>query len=80
MILTGRTYFGKEVYDLMRAVDVLYSFDFIDKEKIGAIGHSAAGNVLVYFMFVDKRIKVGVSSCTTPFSFNKGFMGTRQGN
>ena len=63
MILTGRTYFGKEVYDLMRAVDVLSSFDFIDKEKIGSIGHSAAGNILVYFMFVDKRIKVGVSSC-----------------
>jgi dienelactone hydrolase len=63
MILSGRTYFGKEVYDLMRAVDVLSSFDFIDNEKIGAIGHSAAGNVLVYFMFVDKRIKVGVSSC-----------------
>ena len=63
MILTGRTYFGKEVYDLMRAVDVLSSFDFVDNEKIGSIGHSAAGNILVYFMFVDKRIKVGVSSC-----------------
>ncbi len=63
MILNGRTYFGKEVYDLMRAVDVLSSFGFVDKEKIGAIGHSAAGNILVYFMFVDKRIQVGVSSC-----------------
>lgn len=63
MILSGRTYFGKEVYDLMRATDVLTSLDYVDKEKIGAIGHSAGGNVLVYFMFVDKRIKVGVSSC-----------------
>jgi len=63
LILQGRTYFGKEVYDLMRAVDVLSSLEFVDPQRIGAIGHSAAGNVLVYFMFMDKRIKAGVSSC-----------------
>jgi dienelactone hydrolase len=63
LILKGRTHFGKEVYDLMRAVDVLYTYDFVDKDKIGAIGHSAGGNVLVYFMFADSRIKVGASSC-----------------
>jgi len=63
MILSGRTYFGKEVYDLMRAVDVLYTYDFVNREKIGAIGHSAGGNILVYFMLVDKRVQIGVSSC-----------------
>lgn len=63
LILSGRTYLGKEVYDLMRATDVLCSLDFVAKERIGAIGHSAGGNILVYFMFVDKRIKAGVSSC-----------------
>jgi len=63
MTLSERTYFGKEIYDLMRAVDVLCSYDFVDKGKIGAIGHSAGGNILVYFMFVDKRVQVGVSSC-----------------
>ncbi|NIV15651.1 MAG: prolyl oligopeptidase family serine peptidase [Aliifodinibius sp.] len=63
LILNGRTHFGKEVYDLMRAVDVLYTYDFVDRDKIGAIGHSAGGNVLVYFMFVDQRVTVGVSSC-----------------
>jgi dienelactone hydrolase len=63
LILAGRTNFGKEAYDLMRAVDVLYQFDFVDKHRVGAVGHSAGGNVLPYFMFVDKRIKVGVSSC-----------------
>ncbi|NIR49784.1 acyl-CoA thioester hydrolase, partial [candidate division KSB1 bacterium] len=59
LILKGRTHFGKEVYDLMRAVDVLYTYDFVDRDKIGAIGHSAGGNVLVYFMFVDQRVTVG---------------------
>jgi len=63
LILKGRTDFGKEVYDLMRAVDILCQYDFVDKERIGTIGHSAGGNVVPYFMFVDKRIKVGVSSC-----------------
>lgn len=63
LILDGRTDFGKETYDLMRAVDVLYALDFVDKERIGAIGHSAGGNVLPYFMFVNKRVKAGVSSC-----------------
>ena len=63
LILSGRTNFGKEIYDLMRAVDVLYKYDIVDRQRIGAIGHSAGGNVLPYFMFVDKRIKAGVSSC-----------------
>ncbi|MFB0525819.1 MAG: alpha/beta hydrolase family protein [Phycisphaerae bacterium] len=63
LILSGRTYYGKEIYDLMRATDVLYSLDYVDKNKIGAIGHSGGGNILVYYMFVDKRVKVGVSSC-----------------
>jgi dienelactone hydrolase len=63
LILAGRTNFGKETYDLMRAVDVLYRSDFVDRERIGAIGHSAGGNVVPYFMFVDKRVKAGVSSC-----------------
>jgi len=63
LILSGRTATGKEVYDLMRAVDVLYSLEYVDKERIGAIGHSGGGYILVYFMFVDKRIKIGASSC-----------------
>lgn len=63
LILSGRTYYGKEIYDLMRTTDVLYSLDYVDKNKIGAIGHSGGGNILVYYMFVDKRVKVGVSSC-----------------
>lgn len=63
LTLLGRTRAGKETYDLMRATDVLCSLDYVDPERIGAIGHSAGGNALVYFMFVDRRIKVGISSC-----------------
>ena len=63
LLLKGRTSPGKEVYDLMRAVDVIYSFDIVDTNRIGAIGHSAGGYNLVYFMFADPRVKVGISSC-----------------
>jgi len=63
LLLKGRTSQGKEAYDLMRSADVLYSLDVVDTNRIGAIGHSAGGYNLVYFMFADPRVKVGISSC-----------------
>jgi dienelactone hydrolase len=63
LLLSGRNMMGKEVYDLMAATDVLLSLGYVDKDRVGAIGHSAGGNALIYFMFADPRIKVGVSSC-----------------
>ena len=63
LLLRGRNFIGKEVYDLMVAVDVLNSLAYVDQNRIGAIGHSAGGNSLVYFMFADPRLRVGVSSC-----------------
>jgi len=63
LLLGGRNMLGKEVYDLMVATDVLGSLPYVDRDRMGAIGHSAGGNALVYFMFADPRIKVGVSSC-----------------
>jgi dienelactone hydrolase len=63
LLLKGRNFIGKEVYDLMVGVDVLNSLSYVDKNRIGAIGHSAGGNSLAYFMFADTRVKVGVSSC-----------------
>ena len=43
LIMQGRTNTGKEVYGLTRAVDVLYTYDFVDTNRIGAIGHSGGG-------------------------------------
>jgi dienelactone hydrolase len=63
LLLAGRTASGKEVYDLMRCVDVLCHTPGVDTARIGAIGHSAGGYALGYFMFADKRIKAGASSC-----------------
>jgi dienelactone hydrolase len=63
LLLSGRSMMGKEVFDLMVATDVLASVESVDKNRMGAIGHSAGGNALIYFMFADPRIRVGVSSC-----------------
>jgi cephalosporin-C deacetylase-like acetyl esterase len=54
LMSVGRSTIGKEVYDLERTMDVLYNMSVVDKNKIGAIGHSAGGNALVYFMFADR--------------------------
>jgi dienelactone hydrolase len=63
LLVTGRCTMGKEVYDLERTTDVLFAMPEVDRNKIGAIGHSAGGNALAYFMFADQRVKIGVSSC-----------------
>lgn len=63
LFLQGRTTYSKEAYDVSMAVDVLFSTNIVDEEKIGIIGHSGGGNVVPYAMFFDKRIKLGVSSC-----------------
>jgi hypothetical protein len=63
LLLKGRTAFGKEASDLMVTTDVLSALEYVDRDRIGAIGHSAGGHVLVFFMFADPRVKVGVSSC-----------------
>lgn len=63
LIMRGRTETGKEVYDLSRAVDVLYEYAFVDTNRIGAIGHSGGGYNLIPFVFYDERVDLAVSSC-----------------
>ncbi|MBC7936603.1 MAG: prolyl oligopeptidase family serine peptidase [Rhizobacter sp.] len=63
LLSTGRNFIGKEVYDLMLATDVLMETQGIDRKRIGAVGHSAGGQILPYFMFADRRITAGISSC-----------------
>lgn len=62
LLLEGRNFVGKEVYELMLTTDVLSKTPGLDAARIGAIGHSAGGYILAYFMFMDKRIKAGASS------------------
>lgn len=54
---------GKDLWDVMRAVDLLETMGEVDSEKIGSIGHSQGGGITIHAMALDNRIKVGVSSC-----------------
>lgn len=54
---------GKNMEDSIAAVDVLYTLDCVDKDKIGAIGHSLGGHNSMFATAVDNRITVGVSNC-----------------
>jgi dienelactone hydrolase len=53
----------KAVWDNIRGIDLLSSLDFVDPEKIGAIGHSLGGHNSVYTAVFEPRIQVVVSSC-----------------
>lgn len=63
LFLKGRNGAGKETYDLTLSMDILYTINFVDKNNIGAIGFSAGGYFLTYYMFYDTRVKCGVSAC-----------------
>lgn len=54
---------GKMAWDVSRAVDYLHSLDFVDRERIGCIGHSHGGYTTWFAMALDERIAAGVSSC-----------------
>ena len=56
----GREAQFKRVFDGLRAVDVLQSLDFVDSEKIGAIGHSMGAEDVYWLMAFDDRVKAGV--------------------
>jgi dienelactone hydrolase len=63
------TIIAKTIVDHMQAVDLLQHLDFVDKDKIGVIGHSFGGYNVFFQSSVDPRIKVVVSSCgLSPFT------------
>jgi dienelactone hydrolase len=59
----GSSLLAKYISDLCRGVDFLQTLDYVDSERIGAIGHSMGGNAVTWLTWYDKRIKAGVCSC-----------------
>ncbi len=54
---------GKDIEDSMAAVDVLFSLDNVNMNRIGVIGHSHGGSNAIFAMALDDRVSVGVSNC-----------------
>jgi dienelactone hydrolase len=59
----GWSMYGKIVYDLRRAVDYLYTLDFVDKGRICVMGHSLGGHSGFFTAALEPRITACVSSC-----------------
>jgi hypothetical protein len=58
----GRSWSSKATYDAMRAVDLLISLDFVDSERIGAVGHSMGAGYVFRLMIMDERVRGGIAS------------------
>jgi dienelactone hydrolase len=54
---------GKMIWDLQRAIDYLETLDFVDRERIGCVGHSHGGYTTLFAMAFDERIRAGASNC-----------------
>ena len=53
---------AKMLYDAMRAVDILESVPNVDKQRIGAVGHSLGAKETLYLAAFDERVKAAVAS------------------
>lgn len=53
----------KGIVNHRRGVDLLQSLPFVDREKIGVIGHSLGGHNALFLAVFDQRIKAIISSC-----------------
>lgn len=54
---------GKNVEDSRSSIDVLCALDYVDKGRIGVIGHSLGGHNAIFAAALDERIRVVVSNC-----------------
>ena len=61
-ILTGETLSKIAIEDAMGAISVLNSLEFVDRSKIGCMGHSYGGNTTYFTTAFDKRIRYALSS------------------
>lgn len=53
----------KGIFNHIRCLDLLETFNFVDPERIGVIGHSLGGHNAMFLGAFDQRLKVIVASC-----------------
>ncbi|WP_254513982.1 alpha/beta fold hydrolase [Anatilimnocola floriformis] len=53
----------KAIWTNVRALDLLETLDYVDAEKVGAIGHSLGGHNALFTAVFEPRIKCVVTSC-----------------
>lgn len=53
----------KAIWNNMRGIDLLESLPCVDRERIGAIGHSLGGHNALYTAAFDQRLRCVITSC-----------------
>ncbi len=57
-LMMGRTFFGLNLFDLIRSLDYLESRPDVKRKAIGCAGFSLGGNLAAWLAALDRRIKV----------------------
>jgi dienelactone hydrolase len=63
--LIGKNFMSFMIYELTRAIDYLFTLDFIDKEKIALTGNSGGGTQTCMTMLIEDRICSAMPCCYT---------------
>lgn len=58
---------GKFTYEHAIAIDVLETLEEVDRERIGAMGHSLGGQGAMFLAAYDERIKAAAGNCAAAF-------------
>jgi dienelactone hydrolase len=62
-ILAGTCLQTKYLHDMTCALDLLADIPEVDRERLGAIGHSLGGQEALWLAWYDTRVRAAVSSC-----------------
>lgn len=57
LLFIGRTYFGVNVFDSLRALDYLVTRPEVDPDAIGCVGFSFGSNLTAWVTALDRRVK-----------------------
>ncbi|MDE6596377.1 MAG: prolyl oligopeptidase family serine peptidase [Oscillospiraceae bacterium] len=61
-ILNGECLMKKVLDDAVSGITLLSHLDYVDKDKIGTLGHSMGGNTVLFLAAVDERISFSCAS------------------
>lgn len=63
-LMLGETLVGWRVWDACRALDLLEMLPEVDPKRLGMMGISGGGTVILYAAALDERVSVSVLSCS----------------
>lgn len=62
-VLVGTTPLALNLWDMARALDVLQSLAFVDRDRLGVCGWSYGGTIALFLAAWDQRVRAALVSC-----------------